>query len=438
MSKLDGVFDTQIIGCGPAGLGIPIAADRIGELDKLLRAGVAFLDARTKSRIGPGFFEETAIYSNSAAHDFLVSIQQNSRGAFYPVLHEPSAKRLEAHGGSLVDLRYVSDFLADVGRRLIRVLEDYPDSALISNAKVSQIFYDGPSPRTLTSVARNVGTFISENLVLATGAKEKQFHSKLYPDKTFLSSEIFKAENLQKLRGILRSSSTPKRVTVFGASHSAFAVIDKLFEELDDINFPAESICLYARSDVRLFYENVEQALADGYKFDPVNDVCPKTGRVFRYGGLRGEAKELYRKIVSGEEKRVKIIAPKNIRDERNYDGLAHFSDVVIDAIGYEANVIPIEYRSSGDDCGPLVDASGKIEVDEFARVKDFDGDIIPGIYGIGHGHGIKPNQLIGGEPSSSNHPVDSVNIYHGPIGELIVRQLLSQKRDDIVRVLAA
>jgi hypothetical protein len=78
------------------------------------------------------------------------------------------------------------------------------------------------------------------------------------------------------------------KLTVVGGSHSAFSMLENLAKALRSAGL--EEMTLVHRSQIRLFYESVEQALADGYVFDHVNDVCPVSGRVNRSGGLRYSA----------------------------------------------------------------------------------------------------------------------------------------------------
>ena len=54
-----------------------------------------------------------------------------------------------------------------------------------------------------------------------------------------------------------------------------------------------DSIVLLHRSPIKLYFASEENAQRCHYSYDKKNDVCPVTGRVFRYGGLRGKSKFL-------------------------------------------------------------------------------------------------------------------------------------------------
>jgi hypothetical protein len=55
---------------------------------------------------------------------------------------------------------------------------------------------------------------------------------------------------------------------------------------------------------------------------------------------LRGDAKILYRKVVRGEEKRVKLCKLPTVDEQKKY---IEEADLVIWACGYQTNKIPIK-----------------------------------------------------------------------------------------------
>lgn len=69
--------------------------------------------------------------------------------------------------------------------------------------------------------------------------------------------------------------------------------------------FSEAQIKIIYRSPIRVFYENVCAAKKDGYHdFD--KDLFPKESSILHgYTGLRGDAKSLYKQIVTGKEKRI-------------------------------------------------------------------------------------------------------------------------------------
>ena len=57
-----------------------------------------------------------------------------------------------------------------------------------------------------------------------------------------------------------------------------------------------------------MFYGSVKQAKADNYTEFSDFVFSNQNGFVYSYTGLRGDAKQLYRKIKKGDEKRVQLV----------------------------------------------------------------------------------------------------------------------------------
>lgn len=66
------------------------------------------------------------------------------------------------------------------------------------------------------------------------------------------------------------------------------------------------SIIMLHRSPIRVFYNSKKEADLDSYPTPP--STCHKlTGQYNTFGGLRGDAKGLYGRVVKGREERVKM-----------------------------------------------------------------------------------------------------------------------------------
>ena len=59
---------------------------------------------------------------------------------------------------------------------------------------------------------------------------------------------------------------------------------------------------------IRVFYNKVSDAEMDGYNEFEGQNFSKKDGYLYSFTGLRGDAKDLYHRIMKGEEKRVKLI----------------------------------------------------------------------------------------------------------------------------------
>lgn len=88
-----------------------------------------------------------------------------------------------------------------------------------------------------------------------------------------------------------------------------FKYSDWGFDYSNDLpNFEDGSIKILYRSKIRVFYNKVSAAAADGYNEYKPTVFSNKNGYLYSFTGLRGDAKKLYKSVVKGEEKRVRLI----------------------------------------------------------------------------------------------------------------------------------
>ena len=90
---------------------------------------------------------------------------------------------------------------------------------------------------------------------------------------------------------------------------------------------------------MKVFYSKVRLALADGYTDFDRRVYSKMDGYLYSFTGLRGDAKSLYKKVVAGTERRVKLVQAPTWEDQRPY---VERADVVIWACGYETNKVPL------------------------------------------------------------------------------------------------
>ena len=83
---------------------------------------------------------------------------------------------------------------------------------------------------------------------------------------------------------------------------------------------------------IRVFYAKVATAIQEGYNQFKDYQFTNKNGFLYSFTGLRGDAKRMYKSIMKGQEKRVKLIKAPNPIDQENYIKEA---DMVIWACGY-------------------------------------------------------------------------------------------------------
>lgn len=416
------IYETQIIGTGPAGLGIAVAADRVGALSTLLSRGVAFIDKNSPEQIGGGQFRNLGIRSNSPGGDYLESI--NPKGVFGNLLATEAGQKLAEQRTELVPLTLVAEFLETLGKRLREVVSDFPESDVLPSTEISGIeYFPNHADRFVSGTVAEQRRFVSKNIVLATGGRETPIDLGSGNEKLFLASDLLHDQISDALRARMARFSCPN-IVILGGAHSAFSAAWKIRQDFIATDFPHASVTIVHRHPVRLFYNTPEEAAADAYAFDPAQDVCLTTNRVNRFSGIRGDAKKLARAVTRGEVPEVRLLACI----EENRAAVTHHlatAAVIIQATGYVAASVPL-LNEAGEVIGPRAKGNGQLDVTPTCGIFDTNGNCVPRAYAVGLGHGITPDPSIGGEPSFKHGVLDAVNLYHGKIGELILEQLLS------------
>jgi len=86
------------------------------------------------------------------------------------------------------------------------------------------------------------------------------------------------------------------------------------------------------REDIKVFYKKVQDAEKDGYKNYSKADFANDNGYLYSFTGLRGDAKDLYRDVMQGKEKRLRLVKAMTVEEQTPYIDEA---DLVIWACGY-------------------------------------------------------------------------------------------------------
>lgn len=419
IDKFDGAPFLQVIGAGPAALGFFVAADRLGVLPEILNAGVVICEkvasARELNHVSLGY----QIRSNSPAKDFFAGI--SSRGLLAPVLRSEPVRALAALKDNSAPLILASEFITVLRSHIFDLINSFPSSKLLLNKCVTSIkCADGfttwdSSNRVISSTSK---------IILAAGAEQNTNYKFLDGGSAyFLADEVMRGTGFAPLM-LARAERRPAPLVIIGGSHSTFAICALLLERFGS-DFREGDICILHRTDVRLNYPCIESARTDKYPFSPSTDVCPETGQINRFGGLRSYAKQLYLDIKAGKERRIKLIkiGPKITSDL----GRCFPNSCIIDATGYSARHIPI---IDGNGAELLVERRrGEIILDKNFQLLATNGNSLPGCFGIGLGYAQTYNMI--GE-ISHNRGVAAVNLFNGSHGETIVNAIMekSQSRE--------
>jgi hypothetical protein len=286
----------------------------------------------------------------------------------------------------------------------------------------------------------------AHKVVLATGGRQDlpRLPNPAHTRKLMSSDYVCTQKGLDDLRsrlvkaGLAANRTTPGRVVVIGGSHSAFSAVwlclHRLNESLgaangaaqtpaqeskgDDINqvvFCQSGICLVHKSSIKVFYSTKADADKDGYVIESAGTVSTSQasgtlgaapgsatkaanagnsqvskswirGQIHPFGGLRGDAKELWRSARDGRETRVKLIQVRQnvstvaagatglgpnaqpLKQQAIVEKLFDEAVVIVWACGYNTNLTmpvldlhgaPVSMRVKG----------GQVEVDDHARI---------------------------------------------------------------------
>lgn len=397
----------QIIGFGPGAVSLLVAADRIGVLDDLLRAGLVIHE---KAKSSDALLQRGINYdiiSNSYAIEFIDGISNN--GLLAPILQSPIARLLHQIGEAPVSLQLVVALQAQIRERIISLFNDYPQSQILFGSEVSHI-------RQLKTAyelhCTRYEPMCSSHLVLASGGAPTM-PAMIEQLAQMTATPMLSADDFLRPQGCVLLPEQARSIAVVGSSHSAFSVLHKLLEE-----HLAEGQCLKLlfRDSIRRMHLSVEAAQHAGEIFDVKQDVCPSSGRVFRFQGLYTRSRRLYEQIIAGQHPQVELI---HCPDLQSMQEALKGIDVVIPATGYAPRIPPLEnalgqsLHLGSNGSATYVNAEG--------AVCDSNGQVLPGLWGIGLGFGRK--QPFIGEPSYQGAPV-GINIFQGPDGAAICKQL--------------
>lgn len=394
-------FNTVIIGNGPAAIGIFVAAARAGRLQELLNRGVAVV-GNTPS-IGSGKLGEYKIRSNSPGGDFLEPFEASIDRCFEEALAGENAQELRRNANEILPLDVIGRFIDCVGRRVQELLEQHPACAYLHEGAGAIQTQPNGSIRVIT----DQHVLSAQSVVLATGGRPRTRDA-----NGTINADAY-LRNPDEVQSTLEDGA---EVRVIGSSHSAFSVAHTLLQHSDKTGINIR-VCVQHRSPIRLFYDLQKEAAPEWYRYS-AEDVCPKTNRLHRFGGLRGDARQLYLRIHTGEETRVYLEGATNTEDS--------FAGATIDATGYETNLLPV-IDHNGKPLSLVIGEDSQANVNAHGGLKVSNQGTAPNIYGIGLGYGIRPNGI--GEPRF-NGRLDGVNVYWGPVGEAITQSILDRRSE--------
>jgi L-lysine 6-monooxygenase (NADPH-requiring) len=389
---------TLLAGLGPAGTGLLTALLRSNALAGECEEGLLVVDPDLSP--GAGGIAEFDLRSDSAAAVFASCVE--------PLLDDPLVESSAAldhirsfPDGQAAPLPVVTNLLREAAGSMVRRVH-----ALGGEVRLGTRLH-GVRPRpaggasvVLSGPLGRAGEMDVDRLIIATGGAPY-----VPPRLTANLGRAFCHSHEVLCRGgLLRTLDrlpTNPVVVVVGGAHSAFAVADQLLSTAPAQAWGPSAITIATRGQVTVTYADSATAAADRAAFSSA-DICPDTGRVWRFAGLRGDAARRYQLARDGDDDRLAVL---RVEEAALADRLGH-ADLVVFATGYRAagqRLLPAGWQ---------VRANGQV-VDEFGGSRS---DIVA----MGLGSGSRRSPAMGGEPSYQG-PLDGVWHYQNRVAMELV-----------------
>ncbi len=377
------------------------------------------------------------IRANSLGRAFLECLELLPPEPFGGLHDLPETTELRRHADEYPPLAVVASFLDRLGEVVTGMLAAHPACRVVRGL-VKEIHLLPDGARVRVDASSGLLTTTVGQAVIATGGRPMADfrRTSVVGDLTLdrYADKLSHSESLLDLRRPMppeqmRAIRQSGHAAVVGGAHSAWAVAALLLAD-PELRGPAGEppmVTILHRSPVRLFYLSARHADADNYPFDPQSDVCPASGRINRFGGLRGPAFDLARAALGLAGAPVPVSLVDVSVDEPVVRAAAiaalDAAGAVIVATGYEAN-LP---RIIGEDGAELVAAcspTGTVVTSQ-TQLLDQHGTVHPQLLAFGLGAGLPPSDAVGGE-SSYHRRADGVWLYQNDIGHIVLDQLLA------------
>ncbi|MBV8410716.1 MAG: hypothetical protein JOY64_24020 [Alphaproteobacteria bacterium] len=423
------MLSTIIVGGGPGGLGPLVWAAQQGLLPDWLKRGIAVIERQ--DHLG-GTLGRFGIQSDSLGGSYLECLQAAGLPqALQAIREDPVAAEMACYADSFPPLQLVDRFMRRLGTAMAEILGEHSALHLGTEARSVRLRDDGA---VVVETVRDGGParrLVAHSAVIALGgrpfwpADDLAFGLSLGDCRVqymMPSDRALSRAGLEEANRLLgRAGGRP--VVILGGSHSAYSVAGALLDLPAAAGLSPRQILILQRREPRIFYPDRAAALADRYDVEP-GDICPRTQRVNRMGGLRGYGREMWRQITgrprTTPEPRVAALPIGGLsRDELRQ--LIEAAAVVIPCFGYRSATLPV-FDANGRRLAFSADQDG-IAVGQDSRLLLADGTALGNLFGIGLGSGYRLPASMGGEPNFDGQ-ANSLWLYQNDIGAVIYRAI--------------
>jgi hypothetical protein len=423
-------FSSIVVGGGPGGLGPLLWAAQRGLLGEWLDQGVALVER--SGRLG-GSLGRYGINSDSLGGSYLECLE--AEGWPEPLQHlrsDPVTLEMERYRTAFPPLPLVDRYMGRIGLGLTAMFGQHPASALHLHTTAQSVHLrdDGTLAVAVRGEDDRPQALIARSAVVALGGRQHwQDHAGVpglrFADcsmrRALSSNELLTHAGLAEANDVIGAASG-RKIVILGGSHSAYAVAWALLQLPAAETLGDGQIVILQRRSPRVFYPDRAAAAADSYDVHP-GDICHRTQRVNRMGGLRGHGRDIWRQIARRPgvvpEGRVSVLALQDF-DVTGLRSAIEDAALVVPCLGYRSATLPI-YDAAGQRL--ILRADDGDAVDGSCRLLLADGTALPNVFGIGLGSGFRPTQDMGCEPNFSGQ-ANSLWLYQNDIGAVIYRAI--------------
>ncbi len=430
------MLSTIVIGGGPGGLGLLLWTAQQGVLGDWLDRGLCMVEAR--AGLG-GTLGRFGIASDSLGGTYLEFLDAPLLPVPLRRLRDDAiVRQVERHRGGYPPLPLVDRLLRHVGGAVADVLRAHDPASLRLGMRATALRLrpDGSLLVEVRGRRQEPEMLSALSAVVALGGRPRDWMAaplrpglcleQCRPARILPSDRVLTRAGLREVTRLLPRLDG-RRIVILGGAHSAYSVAGALLTLPGAEKLAPAQVVILQRRPPPIFYPDADAAAADDYAVKP-GATCPRTGRVNRLGGLRGDGRETWRRLTGrpGAAREPRLAARYLVEFEtealrRQVDEAA----LVIPCFGYRAATLPI-YDPAGRRLALRADAGGDA-VGPDCRVLLADGSALPNVFGIGLGTGFRPSAAMGGEPAFDGQ-ANSLWLYQNDIAALVHREIAATR----------
>lgn len=443
-------YDTHgyaVAGFGPAGCGFLLHAIKTNAIDRLVDDGLVIIERSPAP--GPGKVGRYQLTGNSLSRAFLDCVDDPALDWLFGDLRQthPSIKQLRDLEFEAPPLDVVGEFLTAMAKvTMDYLIEDHGVPVLLETEieRIQQRIDGSYSLRLRNLESGRAFKVAARNVICTLGGRQSMEvvqRSEVLPgialgettDRLMVSDDFLMMSDEAIRAAVPIDEGSSADVVVVGGSHSAMSTIDRLCQALVPVGL--KQLTMLHASPLRLYYATPDEARGDNYPFLDPADICPLSGRVNRFGGLRYRSFDVARSILKTGRmpehdvliKGLALTSSEPTLDLEVRQALER-APAVITCMGYQANLPPVVDDLDAE--MPLCNWSRGVDVDETGQVMTVCQGPMRGLYAFGIGStSLRRSEAIGGEPSFRGS-ADGVWLYHNHGGSVILEALLRRAPD--------